>query len=948
MVRRGIIDQSNEGGNPKQAMNNFFRKLFNVYAGEEKNALNFTLLAFLWALAVSLGWKNADALFLLNVGADSLPIVYGIIATTMLGIVTFLNRAYDEYPAEKIFASVVAIGICFYIFAWTCLSMGLGDQGKWLWYTLRSFGWIFFAVANTSYWTFVDQFYHIRDSKRLFSLFSSAIFIGLAVTGATMNTGFFEFKEICIIIIVLLVATLYWVRRTLKNIDPLNAEQDMDISPVSNLTFREMLREILRSKFTLFLMSLNFLNYISIVLSEFNYMSAFEAQFGGGFDTPIANEEDAPLTIFLGKCIATVSIFNLFFGLFCYSRLIRRFGLGAMLTITPTILLATYTGWNFSNALIFPLMAFLVCEGTLYIVDDSNFNLLLNGVPTKIKYKVRLFIESFFEPTGTLVSAILLSIPIFDPKIVALVFAFILLSVGLTLRALYPKALYTNLMGNAIHFEKTPKQWLPSLTKKERKVSESRLLAILKMGDPAALEFAIEGLIDFEDYSLIDKMLVVLDESSTEAKQIFLKKLANSSIARDPRVVDQLLSWDQEDANREWKSSLHLYLATEGLLSPQKALIDLKSNDSRLIGAALIALKKSSAFSTPQMTTELRALSAEHLQTLLASEEEEALLVGLEVLAVDGTPEDVNLFLPYLTHPSVAIQRKAAEGISKIATSRSARYAPTLLIQLEANSDREFRIFLLKAIEKFKDASLTSELIEVSWHLRPNERRLIEKILFEMGLRSVPTLIRITKDSQIPDRCRLLAGKILGRLAPAQLHAHLYSILQKESQRALFYFYHYHTLEKNYPNIDLETLKGALLSGYHSVMDFVIQLLSVAGEIEDSELLSRAMRSKNAKFRGQMIETLERTLEPPLFRLLQPIVDDWPIEEKLQFYKNGNLTLEELLEVLSNSPSLCDQVASFALASQLNLKGWREKIKEKMQSNEEIFNHFAYELLEKG
>ncbi|MFV0339415.1 MAG: hypothetical protein ACK5MA_02115, partial [Parachlamydiaceae bacterium] len=845
------------------------------------------------------------------------------------------------------FVSVVAIGICFYIFAWTCLTLGIGNEGKWLWYCLRAFGWMFFAITNTSYWTFVDQFYHIRDSKRLFSLFSSSIFIGLAATGAIMNTGFFEFREICILIIALLVATLFWVSRTLKNIDPLNAEQDMDLSPVgSNLTFRDMLREILRSKFALFLMALNFTNYISLVLSEYNYMSAFEAHFGGGFDMPMPNEEDAPLTIFLGKCIATVSIFNLFFGLFVYSRLIRRFGLGAMLAITPTILLSMYTGWSFADSLIFPLMAFWVCEGTLYIVDDSNFNLLLNGVPTKMKYKVRLFIESFFEPTGTLVSAILLSIPYFSPKVVGFIFAAILLCVGLILRSLYPKALYSNLMANAIHFERSPKEWLPSLTKKERKASESRLLAILKMGDPAALEFAIEGLIDFEDVSLIDKLLELLNESSTDAKKIFLKKLTNSAIARDPRIVDQLLSWDQGDADSEWRSVLHLYLASEGLLSPQKALNDLKSNDYRLIGAALIALKKSSAFATPQMTTELRALAADHLQSLLASEDEEALLVGLEVLAVDGAPEDVNLFLPYLNHTAPAIQRKAAEGIARIASSRSSRYAPTLLTHLELNSDREFRINLLKAIEKFRDASLTTDLIDVSRHLRPNERRMIEKTLIDNGLRSVPTLIKITKNSELPDRCRLLAGKILGRLAPAQLHAQLKSILKKESQRALFYFYHFHTLEKSYPNIDLETVKGALMSGYHSVMDFVIQLLSVAGEIEDSELLSRAMRSKNAKFRGQVIETLERTLEPKLFRVLQPVVDDWPIEEKLRFYTNGHLTLEELLEVLSQSPSLCDQIASFAMASQLNMNGWRKKLKEKMQSNEEIFNHFAYELLE--
>ncbi len=935
------------GGKRKETMNNFFHKLFNVYAGEEKNALNFALLAFLWAFAVSLGWKNADALFLLNVGSDSLPFVYGIIALTMLGIVTFLNHAYDEYPAERIFIAVVSIGIVFYIGAYFCLFFEFGNDGKWLWYALRTFGWIFFAVANTSYWTFVDQFYHIRDSKRLFSLFSSAIFIGVATTGAVMNTGWFEFREVCLIILLILVATLLWVRRTLNNIDPLNAEQDMDLSPVgSNLTFKEMIREILRSKFTLFLMSLNFMNYISLVLAEFNYMSAFEAMFGGGFAEPIAHEEDAPLTIFLGKCIASVSIFNLVFGLFIYSRLIRRFGLGGMLTITPLLLVITYIGWGFQDALIFPLMAFLVCEGTLYIVDDSNFNLLLNGVPSKMKYKVRLFIESFFEPTGTLVSAILLSIPFFNSKMVGLFFAIFLLGIGLTLRKLYPKALYSNLMDNAVHFERTPKEWLPALTKKERQASEARLLEILEMGNHAAQEFAIEGLIDFEDYSLLDRLFETMDKSSVDTRKIFLKKLTHSPLARDPRVIDLLLSWDQEETDSDWKGILHFYLAEQGLLSPQKALIDLKSSNLRLIGAALIALKKSSAFSTPQMSAELRILSAENLQTLLSSEDEEAIEIGLEVMAMDGAADDVNLFLPYLTSHSPAIYRKAASCIQKIATPEAARYAKQIIAHVETNSDRDFRIHLLQALHKFCDASLTYDLIDLSLHLRPNERRLIEKSVIQTGLRTVPTLIQITKNSTLPDRCRLLAGKILGRLSPAQLHSLLYAILREERERALFYFYHYQTMQKAYPDIDLQILRDALLSGYHSVMDFMIQLLSVAGEIEDSELLSRAMRSRNAKFRGQVVETLERTLEPPLFRLLQPLVDEWPIEETLKFYTEKPLTLEELIERLGNSSSLADQVASFALASQLQMPNWKQKLKGRMLSNEEIFNRFAYELLE--
>jgi hypothetical protein len=80
--------------------------------------------------------------------------------------------------------------------------------------------------------------------------------------------------------------------------------------------------------------------------------------------------------------------------------------------------------------------------------------------------------------------------------------------------------------------------------------------------------------------------------------------------------------------------------------------------------------------------------------------------------------------------------------------------------------------------------------------------------------------------------------------------------------------------------------------------------------------------------------------------LLQPLVDDWPLEEKLRCYASAPLSLEELIDWLGHSSSLCDQVASFAQASAMNLSGWKEKLKSRMQNNEEIFHHFAYELLE--
>lgn len=928
-------------------MKELMHTLFNIYPGEEKNALRFAALGFLWALGVSLGWKNADALFLLNVGADKLPIAYGLIAGFMIAIASLMLYAYNEYAVHRIFVIVLGAGIVFYGLAYTCLHYEIGIESKWFWYALRVFGWIFFSVANTTFWTFIDQFYHLSDSKRLFSLFSSAVFVGIASTGLVMQSGLFELNQVILAIIAILSLTICWIVQIMKTMQPIHSEHDLDAAAApSDQTWQQTLASVFRSKFTIYLMVLNFIGYVSLFLTEFNYMLAFEDFFAPANQMILAGEESAPLMVFLGKCIAFVNVFNIIFGLFIYSRLVRRFGVNAMILITPLILVTTYSGWPFSQTLLFPIMAFFVCEGTYYVIDDNNFNLLLNGVSTKLKYKIRICIESFFEPVGTLVCALLLSLFPEKGHLLALFIAIAMVGVGLIVRALYPKAIYQNLMENAVHFEKSPKDWLLTLSKKERKLSTSRLLAILKMGDIKAQDFAIEALIDFEDLALLDKMLIVLDQASSETKQLFVSKLGATSFTREMRIIDQLSAWDHEDVDPNFRATLHLHLAKQGLLSPQKALLDLKSSDPKFRSAALIALKKSAAFASPYSTAELRFLAAQRLQDLLSSEDEKDNLMGLTVLSADASPDDVNIFIPFLNHTSLEVARGAAKAISDIATPQASQHAKTILHIILRRSDTELRLALLTALGKMADTSLVGEILESSLHLRPSERRTIEKIIFQMGLRTVPTLLSIAKDSALNDKCRLLAVRILGRLALPQLRANLLNILSIEIDRAFFYFYHYHTIQNDYPQYDLRVLNDTLLASYHSVLDFIIQLLGIAGEVEDSELLSHSLRSPNPKVRSQVIETLERTCEPHLFRLIQPLVDEMPLGEKLRNHHTPRLPLEKLLEILRSSPSLVDQIAAAAVSSSLQLTGWRDTLKKQMAGKEEIFHHFAYELLD--
>lgn len=927
------------------------QRVFGIYPGEEKNSLLFACLGFLWAFGITCGLKFADALFLLNVGAESLPQAYTLMSCGMLAVASLLLYAFHRFSSYQIFLTTLLIGISFYLFVLVCISLKIGEDSRWFWFALKMAGYYQFSVLMTCYWTFVDQFHHLQDAKRLYSLFSSMIFLGAASTGAVMQSGSLDLGNLVCLIICLLSIT-FWLVRKISRVVPLVIHEDSepDGQAADNMgALKFLIKSILSSRFTLYLMSCNFIIQLLVVITEYNYMSTFERHFAAQSLQNLGEGTEANLTMFLGKWLATVSVSNLFFGLFIYSRLVRRFGLSSLLIITPTLLIIAFTGWSFSSSLVFPLIGFFVVEGTLYVVDDSNFNLLLNATPSKLKYKIRVIIESFFEPVGMLVSATLLRFFQSQSLVLGLILASCSLMIAFALRSQYLKALFSNLSENAVHFQRTVEDWFNKMSNKQKKSAENQLLSILKTQDEQSQLFAIEGLLAFENEALLRQLLRHLSTLSSESKIKFLILLEQSIFIKDHIVIDTLQQWLHEGFDPALKNAVHFYLAKQGLLHPEKALDDLETSDVTLKGAAIIALKKSMAYQPPADAAYNRTLAANQLKELLTSTNEDEICMGLQILGMEGDFQDVEILISYLRHASLKISRAAAASISHAKTIDLVRQAPILLAYLNETSDTETRMSCLRALGKINDSMLVKDIICLSTHFRPNERRLTESLIHKMGLRTVPTLLALTKDTSLHDRCRVLAGRILGRLSLPQLRSNLSDIIKQEIERAYFYFYHYHIIQEQNPTLDLSMLKDALKTSYQSVLDFIIQLLGVAGEVEDCELLSRCLRSRNPKVRSQVVETLEKTCETTIFRLLQPLVADLPQSEKMKAYlKAGHtpLRLNELLDKMSQSSAQIDQIIAITMKHRLNLPDWRESLRGQMKQRDEIFHHFAYELLE--
>lgn len=898
----------------------FFRKLFNIYAGEEANASLFACLGFLWAFGITSGLKFADALFLIHVGADSLPTAYALTACTMMVLAAFLLKAFHVISIHRIFITVLISAAAFYIFSFFSLVNELGTQSLWLWFALKIFGVIFFSVLMTCFWSFIDQYYHLQDGKRLYSLFTSSIFLGVAATGLIMRSGMIDFQHLTLIISALLLLSAYWVVRIVSRAKPVYDESILESSRGERRenSYGFLIQSIVRSPFTMLLMAGNFLIYLFLVTTEYNYLSAFDDFFHPGTTEVVGGEENEKLTQFLGQCIAVVSFINLLFGLFLYSRLVRRFGVNNMLLCTPIFLLLTYSGWSVSSSLLFPIMGFFVAEGMLYIIDDNNFTLLLNAVPTKVKYKIRLIIESFFEPIGMLVSSILISFSPFNSITLGLILAALALLVGLLLRRQYLKAIYKTLSDNAVHFQRNIQEWF-QMSSNEKKAAERRLLAIMQRSDEKAQLAAMEALFSFENPAILPRVLHRADTLTPTSKTIFLDLIAKTKLAAHPQVIDQVYGWMSSTSDKALLGALHFYLARQGLLEVEEAVHDLDSTDYMRQGAAVVALKKSWPEMPYDVVRAQQEAAASKLEELLHSSDDAAVCVGIAVLGIIETKDSL------------------------------INNTTFLLEKLAATSDPQLRQSCLQALGKIGSPACVKPLLESSVRFLPSERRLAEAAVCQIGRETVPTLLAILKDTSMHDRSRILAGRILGRLSLPELRANLYEIVSVEIERAYFYFYHQHNIQKQYPEYDLSLLHDDLESSFYSVIDFIIQLLGVAGESEDCELLSHAQRNPNPKVRSHVLETLEKTCEPRIYRALYPLIADLPIEEKMRSYlKEGHkpLSLTELLDKMSQSSIQGDQIVAIALKYRLNLPKWRDALREQLSSQKEMFHHFVYELLE--
>ncbi len=918
-----------------------FHKAFGLYAGEGAHALRFVRLAILWAFGSSCLDTLSDGLFLEKIGAESLPVIYLSIASGMIGVSTLVLYSLRITSPYRILSIALGLG------AAICIATSIvanGSPPTWVWYAIKIASRMFFSVMIACSWTFTDQYHDLQEAKRVYSLYSAAYFLGTIISGTAINLllDWIGFRGLLWAASGSILLAMFQARGIAHKVHAVHDDSVEGVFSGSRESFSSVVRLIVRSRFATTLLLLSLFIQLMWTTTEFNYMESMTNHFH-------SDPSGGQIAEFLGKCRATISSCNILVGIFLYGRFVRRAGLQNVVLFTPLFYFALYCVWVWHDSMALAILGLVAVDGVLFTVEDNCFNLLSNAVPTKLKSRVRIINDSFFEPIGMLLSSLLLFCIDSESKWLGFALTLIALTLTLVIRSIYSQSILTTLKENAVHFERTIKGWFNSWTRREQKEAKKDILEALQNPSEETQALAVTAL--FQLGENLPQVLHVAKRFSTLSKIRFIQALESSPFQNDARVIEMIDSWTDEHESSELAKWANLYLAKRGLHHPDQAEEDLDNPDLFSQTAAILTLKKSLANQSLDYAALNRTIAAKKLDLMLQSERIDEISMGLDILGEENHVDAAERALPFLSHDATIVKRAAARTVARLSEKKLARIAPRLIEELGESRDNLFRLSILDALGKIADSSTTKEILLASIHFRPNERRKTEEILIGMGLKIVPILLNLTKDIALPERARILAGKILGRLALPQLQANLIDILDIEIERAYFYFYFGHTIQKQHPLYDLEMLQSALLTGYQSVIDFIIHLLGAAGSLEDPELLVRALHSRNAKVHSHAVESLEKTCDPRLFHLILPLIDDMPLEEKMAACLRWQgdypkLSLSELLTKLEQSPSLFDKVVAVRLKVNLQMPNWRDQLREQMKHSDESFHQFAYELLE--
>lgn len=884
------------------------RPIVDVQEQEAVSLVLMFLYSFLAMTAYNILKPLTRSQFIRSLGADNLPYVL-ITAGVLIGVVMAgYSRAVSLLPRKAVIPVAQAVLAGLLVLFWLAFRTG----GEWVSVGFYFLGLIMGILLISQFWTLANEVYDARQAKRVFGFIGG----GSSLGGATGSFLLTTLVEVTGPTNLLLVSAGILLLCALIVISVLRREKGVSLSAVTEtgeeggVGWSEAFR-LLQSSRHLQIISLviGFAAIGAAIIEQQLNMAAAEFARGG-----------TDLEKILGSVQLYLSLIGFVIQVWLTSRIHRYLGIGFALMILPVSLGATGLVMLFNKVLWAPMMARVSDSALRYTVDKTTREILFLPLPPDTKAKAKPFVDVTMDRLAKGLGGLMILVLI-QPWGLNLDWQQLSYA-SLTMTALWIVAALVAKRGYLLAFRR-------SIDRKEVAAQDVRLavgdlqtvetlIGELADPDPQRVVYAIDILESLDKRSLITPLLLYHESPRVRARA--LSTLAGAT----PQVAER------------WLPNVQRML---------------KDGDATVRAAAVAAL--GSMRSAPV---------ADLVRPFLDGDDPRLAATASVVLAHGGRPEDLDLAEATLarlagdtTRPDV--RREVAAAAGQIEDPRVRQ----LLVPLLYDDDPTVAEEAMRSVRALRagDFSFVPTLVALLRHRRL--KKAARDVLVSYGEPVVPVLTHFLND---PDEDLWVRRHIPATLARIDGQASLDALvaavpgatdgflrfkiveaidtihrarpdlpldatvcepmLRRETHRAFTWLsLRYNLFDRaGLPRTAL--LHRALGDKLARSRDRTWRLLGTLYSPSDMDAARVAIEGSDTRARASALEYLDNVLQSGVRKLVMPLLDDMPDEERV---RRGNViirsrprdTEETLLQLINDEDQV---VAASAILLAAEQKVW--------------------------
>lgn len=831
------------------------RRLFQVLPDEGSKVLHFALLAGLLQAGVAIGMVAADSMFLANLGVEKLPLVYIMMPVVMAVYAPIYSVLQSRLGTPELLRWTLIVltagGLLF----------GFGGEqfGNQTWYlfAMKFYAGMWFIALYTMFWNFADDFFSILDSKRLYGLISAGSSAGAMLGGGlvTLLSGLVPASKLFLIWTTVAMASLpvYMLLRRRHQVIASDGDGEQQVSPLELLGF--IRRTFKNSGFALALAVICFA--MVALASTLEYLTFGVLESGRSADE---------LASLLGQLYAIAGAATLVINLFVFNRLVGWLGVRNVALIVPIAFLGAFVFFYLHYGFAAALVAFYAYQTLFVAIEYNNLNLLFNALPMAVKRQLRAFIEAMAEPAATATAGVLLfyfsaDLGSSNLALTGLLAACVALGIAAYIRNDYARALAVNLRSDFLDFANPDAAWRQHLVP-----TDLTLLRQIAFGGERGQQLlAVELLWRLRDPAARGALLHVLSEADADEAERLRPAIASLIRDGDTEVLAETMLWLESEQAPRVPEVLDEFTATGAF--PVRRLQAWRRSDHPAHLAAIAVAR----WNGRQLVES--SLAVDEIRHLLAGDEESKRWAIRAIGDCRHSRHAQELFGFLRPDQDPALRMEALRSLRKLANPDSDDMLPAVLpLAREARSGE--RALILGIAERVGDTASIGELLWAAEHFSSSESRQLEAVIAGMGLKAIPAVISMARNTAAPFHSRSIAVRALSRLAMPQLMLITQELIEAELKRAEDSVVAKRSLKAHpHGGVGQTVLVRYYRDAAAEGLEFVLELMSLTGQLPDFDLIRASLSFANARDRANAIETIQQSCARPMFERIAALID---------------------------------------------------------------------------